>query len=60
MSEVRSHGDSNKEVFEVSGRCVQSPDDITMHVRRVWESTPSLSLAIVDYIIAGDWVKVMS
>ena len=60
MSEVRSHGDSNKEAFEVSGCYVQSPDDIVMYVRRVRELTPPLSLAIVDYILARDWARVMS
>ena len=60
MSEVRSHDGSNREILEVNGRCVQSPDDIAMYVRRVRESTPPLFLAIVDYILAGDWTRVMS
>ena len=54
MSEMRSRDGSNREILEVSGHCVQSPDDIAMCVRQVRESTSSLFLAIVDYIIAGD------
>ena len=60
MSEVRSHGGSIREVFEVNGHYVQSPDDIAMYVRPVRESTPPLFLAIIDYILAGGWTRVMS
>ena len=60
MSEVRSHGGSIREVFEVSDRYVQSLDDIAMYVRPVKESTPPLFLALIDYIIAGGWTRVMS
>ena len=47
------------ETFEVSGRYVQSPDDIAMYVRRVRESAPPLILAIVGSIFLEDWIRVM-
>ena len=60
MSEVKSHDGSNREILEVNGRFVQSSDDIAMCVRRVRESTSPLFLAIVNYILARDWTRVMS
>ena len=38
MLEVRSQDGSNRETLEVSGRYVQSPDDIAMCVRQERES----------------------
>ena len=60
MSEVRSHDGLNRKILKVSGRYVQSPDDIAMYVRRVRESTPPLFLAIVGSIFEEDWTRVMS
>ena len=60
MSEARSHDGSKREILEVSGRCVQSPNDIAMYVRRVRESAPPLFLAIVGLIFTEDLTKVTS
>ena len=60
MSNLGSHGGSNREVLKVSSRYVASPDDIAMHVRRVRESAPPLFLATVGSIFVEDWTRVMS
>ena len=60
MSNLGSHGGSNKEASEVSIRYVASPDDIVVHIRWVRESAPHLFLAIIDSIFVEDWTRVMS
>ena len=60
MSNDRSQGGSNSDVPEVSSRYVPSPDDITMHIRRVRESAPPLFSATVSSIFVEDWTRVMS
>ena len=42
MSQVKSQDGLNRETLKVSGRYVQSLDDIAMYVRRVKESAPPL------------------
>ena len=59
MSDVISQGGSNRETLEVSGRYVQSLDDITMYVMRVKESAPPLFSARIGSIFVEDWTRVM-
>ena len=40
MSNLGSHGGSNREASKVSSRYVASPDDITVYIKRVRESAP--------------------
>ena len=60
MSNLGSHGGSNREASEVSSRYVASLDDIAVHIRRVRESTPPLFSATVSSIFMDDWTRVMS
>ena len=60
MSEVRSQDGWSRGTLEVSGRYVQSLDDLAMYVRRVRELAPPLFLAIVGLIFKEDWTRVKS
>ena len=59
MSNLESHGGSNREAPEVSSRYVASLDDIVVYIRRVRKSVPSLFSA-VGSIFVEDWTIVMS
>ena len=60
MSNLGSHGGSNREAPEVSRCSVASPDDIAVHIRRVRESTLPLFSTLVGSIFVEDWTRVMS
>ena len=50
MSNLGSHGSSNREAPKVSSLYVASPDDIAVYIRRVRESAPPLFSATVGSI----------
>ena len=60
MSNLGSHGGSNREALEVSSHYVASPDDIVVYIRRVRESAPPLFSPTVGSIFVEDWTRVMS
>ena len=60
MFDVRSQVGSNRETLEVSSRYLPSLDDIAVYIRRVRESAPLLFSAIVGFMFAEDWTRVMS
>ena len=54
MSNLGSHGGSNREAPEVSSRYVASQDDIAVHIKKMRELAPPLFLAIVGSIFMED------